>query len=105
VLVVVRAFRGTRRSSVYREHALAQSAFDRIVAAAIGEGLDVLPSLAEAGAQELDKQAARSLAEEVGRLRVAAVLLELDDDLTAMAAVANWCARASDDAWLRVERG
>jgi hypothetical protein len=89
---------------VYREHVLVQSTVDRIAAAAIDEGLSVASSLADAGTQELDKHAARALAEEVSRLRVAAVLLELDDDLTAVAAVANWCARATDDAWLRVER-
>jgi hypothetical protein len=32
------------------------------------------------------------------------VLLELDDDLTAIGALARWCARAGEAAWLRIER-
>ncbi len=31
--VAIRAFRGTRRSSVYREHVLDEAAFERIAAA------------------------------------------------------------------------
>jgi hypothetical protein len=67
--------------------------------AARGMGLALLPSLAPG---ELDKRDARRLADELTRLRTSAALLELDDDLTAMAAVANWCARATGPAWLRI---
>jgi hypothetical protein len=101
--VVVRAFRGTRRSSVYREHVLSPVAFGRIVGAARDEGLGAVAALAEV--RELDKDAARRLGEEASRLRVTARILDLDDDLTALAAVANWCARASEDAWLRIAEG
>jgi hypothetical protein len=95
----LRAFRGTRRSSVYRSHLLAESDVRRVREAARGLGLALLPSLAPG---ELDKRDARRLADELTRLRTSAALLELDDELAALAAVANWCARASGRAWLRV---
>jgi hypothetical protein len=97
--VELRAFRGTRRSSVYRAHALRAADAARVRGAAAELGLPLLASLALG---ELDKREARRLAEELRRLRASARLLELDDDLTAVAAVANWCARASGPAWLRI---
>jgi hypothetical protein len=97
--VELRAFRGTRRSSVYRAHALRAADATRVRGAAAQLGLPLLASLAPG---ELDKREARRLADELTRLRASARLLELDDDLTAMAAVANWCARASGPAWLRL---
>ena len=51
---------------------------------------------------ELDKGGARRLADDLTALRASAVALELDDDLTALAEVANWCARARGRAWLQV---
>jgi hypothetical protein len=97
--VEVRAFRGTRRSSVYRAHSVGGGEAARIRAAAAALDLPLLASLAPA---ELDKREARRLAAELARLRASATLLELDAELTALAAVANWCARATGRAWLRV---
>jgi hypothetical protein len=88
----VRAFRGSRRSSTYRVHAVAASRAARLTSLA--------PTL-RPGA-ELDKRGARGLAEELATLRKGALALELDDDLTALAEVANWCARARGRAWLQV---
>ena len=93
----MRAFRGTRRSSVYREHAVPSAAFVRIAAAAARLRLGAL----EPG--ELDKQQARQLADDLGTVRASLELPELDADLTALADVARWCSRAPGDAWLRIE--
>ena len=97
--VEVRAFRGTRRSSVYRAHSVGGGEADRIRAAAAALGLALLAALAPG---DLDKRDARRLADELTRLRASATLLERDDDLTALAEVASWCARANGRAWLRV---
>jgi hypothetical protein len=86
--VAIRAFRGTRRSSVYREHVLDEAAYERMAAG---------------WPRELDKAGARRLAEELTALRASAALLDLDDDLTAIAELARWCARAGGDGWLRIE--
>ena len=102
-VAVVRAFRGTRRSSVYREHVVPGGAFDRILSAAVAADLPLLSALGGSVPHELDKHSSRRLADEVSRLRVAATVLELDSDLVALAALASWCARATEDAWLRVE--
>ena len=88
----VKAFRGTRRSSIYREFVLEDEAFDRIVDALGRQGID----------GELDKDEARRLAEELSELRTNAALPELDDHLTAIAELARWCSRATGDAWLRI---
>jgi len=102
--VLVRAFRGTRRSSLYRDHELEAPAFRRICSAGEQSGLPLLASLHAAQRVELDKADARRLAAEVSRLRRQALLLELDDDLTAIGTLARWCARAAGDAWLTVEQ-
>jgi hypothetical protein len=88
--VAIRAFRGTRRSSVYREHLVDDAAYERIAAG---------------WPQEFDKAGARRLAEELTALRASAALLELDDELTAIAELARWCARPGGDGWLRIETG
>ena len=100
--IELRAFRGTRRSSIYRSHTLTRPAFERIVEAARAAGLPVLGGLDAAQQHELGKRDARKLADEASQLRTAAVLLELDDDLTAAAEVAHWCARSSGRSWLRI---
>jgi hypothetical protein len=99
-VIEFRAFRGTRRSSVYRSHAIADGAFRRIVDASAVERLPALQRL-EAGA-ELDAANARGLAAELTQLRSSAALVDLDSDLAAIAAVANWCAHARGSAWLTV---
>ena len=101
--VEVRAFRGTRRTSVYREHVLPKQDFVRILAAGAARGLALLSSLDQHGPHELDKASAKRLAEEATDLRMSGELVELDGDLVAVTEVARWCAHASDDAWLRIE--
>jgi hypothetical protein len=102
-VVEVRAFRGTRKASVYREHVLVEAAFVRILEVADREGLTLLQSLDQFGPHELGKADARRLANEATSIRASGVLPELDDELTALAEVANWCARATDNSWLRIE--
>jgi hypothetical protein len=96
-----RAFRGTRRSSTYREHAVTAAAVELIREAAARERLPLLAFLDEC---ELDKDDAKRLADEATLLRAEASLLELDADLTAIAEVANWCARSREGSWLRITR-
>ena len=100
--VEVRAFRGKRRASVYREHALAEADFARILAAGTARGLSLLASLEPHGSHELDKTDARRLAEETTDVRIAADLPELDNELVAIAELARWCARTSGAAWLTI---
>jgi hypothetical protein len=100
--VEIRAFRGTRRSSVYREHILPRHAFVRILAAGERHGLVVLSSLDQPGPHELDKHNAHRVADEAGSLRVSGDLIELDDELAAIAELARWCARASDPSWMKI---
>ncbi|HZO96932.1 MAG TPA: hypothetical protein VFB42_06135 [Gaiellaceae bacterium] len=102
--VAVRAFRGSRRASVYREHVLAAEAFARILATGRRAGLALLPSLDRRGRRELDKREAARLAAELTTVRASGELLDLDADLTAVAEVARWCAHAPRGSWLRVER-
>ena len=102
-MVEFRAFRGSRRSSVYRSHTLTDAALARIVDVAARERLPALSSLGEPGPHDVDKRDARRFADEATSIRAAATLLELDEDLTALAEVANWCARSREDAWLRIE--
>jgi len=96
----LRAFRGTRRRSVYQAHVFEDEAFARIRAAARLHGLVLLGSLEP---RELDKEDARRLADELGTIRASLELPDLDADLTALGDVARWCSRASGDAWLRIE--
>ena len=100
-MVEFRAFRGTRRSSVYRSHAVGSGAFTRIVDASADAGLASLQRLAPIA--ELDAAEAHQLATELTHLRSSAVLLDLDADLAAIAAVASWCAHARSGAWMTVQ--
>ena len=102
--VEIRAFRGSRRRSVYREHVLPESHFERIRASAKKRGLPIVAALDFRNRHELDKRRARALAAEANALRVSAELPDLDDDLTEIAEIAHWCARASGGAWLQVDR-
>jgi hypothetical protein len=102
--VEIRAFRGTRQASVYRDFVLPGPAFVHILEAAERQGLPLLMSLGRPGSQELDQAQARALAEEVTELRTSGELPDLDDDLTSLAEAARWCAHARrEDGWLRVE--
>lgn len=98
-----RAFRGSQRSAVYRSHIVDRISFRRIVVAAVGEQLPTLSRLAGEENQTLDAPEARQIATEITQLRSAAVLLDLDQDLAAIAGVANWCGRARGTAWLTVK--
>jgi hypothetical protein len=105
-LVEISAFRGTRRASVYRVHALREGAFRRILDAGARRDLRRLASLDLSGTQrarQLDKTAAKQLAEEASSLRASAELPDLDGDLVAIAEVARWCSRSSTRSWLRIE--
>ena len=88
---------------MYREHVLGEGAFRRILDAGARKGLKRLASLDPSGPNELDKATAKQLADEATRLRGSAELLDLDDDLVAIAEVARWCSRSSKDSWLRIE--
>jgi hypothetical protein len=101
--VEVRAFRGTRRTSVYREHVLSERDFERILAAGAARGLSLLASLEPHRPHELRKADARRLADETTDVRSAADLPDLDHELVAIAELARWCARASGDAWLKID--
>ncbi len=101
--VAIRAFRGNRRTSVYRDHVFTSAAFRRILEAGRRRGLPVLSSLDRNGPNPLGKQDARRLAAETTNLRRSGELTDLDEDLTGVAEVARWCAHAPDDAWVRIE--
>jgi hypothetical protein len=101
-LVEISAFRGTRRASVYRVHALREGAFRRIRDAGARRGLRRLASLDPSRPHELDKTTAKQLADEATNLRASAELPDLDGDLVAIAEVARWCSRASERSWLRI---
>ncbi len=101
--VEIRAFRGTRRASVYREHVLFEKAFARILGVGEREGLPLLSSLHPYGPRELDKSEAQQLADEATKIRAGAELPDLDPDLVAIAEVARWCAHASGESWMKIE--
>jgi hypothetical protein len=88
---------------VYREHVISEDAFARIQRAAKQQGLSLL-SPGQSVASELGKSEARQIAEELDRLRRDSALPDLDGDVIAFADVARWCARATVDAWLSIER-
>ena len=100
--VELRAFRGTRKSSVYRDHIVPAREFGRVVVAAARDGLSLLPSLDVYGRRSLDKAEAKQLAEEATDLRMSGRLADLDEELTAIAEVARWCAHASGNSWLMI---
>jgi hypothetical protein len=99
--VAIRAFRGTRRTSVYREHVTPHATFTRIAAVGERQGLAVVSSLRRR--RRLDKRRARRLAEEATAIRSSGELADLDDDLAAITEVARWCARAAGDSWMTIE--
>jgi hypothetical protein len=84
---------------VYRGHVLESEDLDRIAEAGRRAGFDLVASLSSSP-NELGKENARRLATELSELRVGAELLDLDDDLTALAELARFCARTRGRAWL-----
>jgi hypothetical protein len=89
---------------VYREHVLSTKVFARILQVGARRGLALLASLDQYGPHRLDKRKAQQLADETGSIRRAADLPDLDSDLTAIAEIARWCARASGQSWMKIER-
>ena len=53
----------------------------------------------------LDSEAVEpaQLADEATSIRASGELPDLDEDLTAIAEVARWCAHASADSWMKIE--
>ena len=102
--IELRAFRGSRRASVYRAHVVTGEAFERILAVGSQRGLALLSALDPFGPHELEKGGAQQLASEVDSLRRGARLLELDPDLVAIGELARWCARTSGRSWLTIAR-
>ena len=102
-VVEVKAFRGTRRTAVYRNHVLSGHDFTRLVETGATRELPVLASLDRPRGRQLDKANARRLAAEATDVRMSGELPDLDGDLVAIAEVARWCARATDDSWLEIE--
>lgn len=96
--VQARAFRGTRKKSVYRDHLLEADDLVRIVDAGARGRLELVASLSVPC--EVEKDDTGRLAAELSELRVGAELLDLDDNLTALAELARFCARARGGAWL-----
>lgn len=101
-IVRLRAFRGSRRASVYREHDLPRASARRLAEAASAQRLPLMGALDPGGLLGLDKDAARRLAREAEALASLPALSELADDLAAIAEVARWCGRSSKDAWLTI---
>lgn len=99
--VEARAFRGARKKSVYRSHPLGHRELVRIAGAGRERGFALVAALS-ALPHELDKEGAGRLAIELSDLRRSGVILDLDDDLTALAELARFCARARGGAWLTV---
>jgi hypothetical protein len=101
--VEIRAFRGSRRSAVYREVVLSAGAFERVVAEGRAHELAQLASLQ--GARRLDRDQARALVAEIESLGGAHHSPELGPLLERLADVARWCARARGGSWLTSPAG
>ena len=67
--IELRVFRGTRRSSTYRAHAISEAAAHRLAAAAAAGGFATLAAATRGEEAELDKRSARRLADEASGLR------------------------------------
>ncbi len=78
-------------------------AFAQILAVGKKNGLSLLSSLDPQGRHQLDKREAQRMADEITRISAGGDLRALDDDLTAIAEIARWCARASDNSWMKIE--
>ena len=88
---------------MYYGHRVSDENFARIHTAASARGLALLASLDPNDEHELDKESAYRLAEEMTDVRRSGDVPDLDDDLTAIAEVARWCARATEGSWLKIE--
>lgn len=96
--VTIRAFRGTRRSSVYRECVVPEQVFARLVTAGEHKGLRSLASLDTGGPHKLDKNHARKLARDVAEVEG----LLNEPQLAGIVQIALWCAHAKATSWLTI---
>ena len=96
--VEIRAFRGTRRSSVYRECIVSENVFRRLLVAGERLELPLLSSLDPYGPHELDKGHAKKLAEKMAVIQEAVN----EPQFAAIIEVALWCAHARANSWLRI---
>jgi hypothetical protein len=95
---VIRAFRGTRRSSIYRECVVPEQVFSRLLAAGESNGLSSLAALDANGTHKLDKNHARKLAREVAAIEG----LIGGPHLAGIVETALWCAHATATSWLTI---
>ena len=102
--VDVRAFRGSRRSSVYRNQTLTGQDFRRILDVARSLELPVLGSLGSGRPERLNKDKASRVTEEATQLRLSGQLLELDDELATIASLGRWC-RHRGTTWMTFHGG
>jgi hypothetical protein len=98
--IEIRAFRGSRRSSVYRACVVPEPAVERMRRVAGRQGLSGLASVLAPPDGDLPKETARRVAADANALRLSGELLDVDDELLEVADVASWCSRAPDGAWL-----
>lgn len=99
-VIEIRAFRGSRRSSVYRACVVPAPAAARMRRAADRHGLSGLASVLDPERGELPKETARRAAEDANALRLSGELLDVDEELLEVADLASWCSRARRGAWL-----
>ena len=102
-VVEVRAYRGSRRASVHRQHAVNEDLFARALFLARAYQLHQFSSLDGYDETELNKLQARRLAEELGFLRTVVNDSLLEPHLAAMLGVADSCWRTTEDAWLVID--
>jgi hypothetical protein len=101
--VELRAYRGKRRASTYREHVVPEELFVRTLLLASAYELHQLPTLDQYGPFELNKEQARRVDDEVAFLSTVVNDVLLAPHLEAISAVAAHCWRHSGDAWLHIE--
>ncbi|HWE82292.1 MAG TPA: hypothetical protein VG265_11625 [Gaiellaceae bacterium] len=97
-----RAFRGDRRSSVYREYVIACATFASVLAAAREQGLPLLASLGARGGRRLEPDEADRLAREASALGEELPSPTLAAHLAAIADIARWCSRARGRSWMTI---
>jgi hypothetical protein len=96
--VEIRAFRGTERSSVYRECVVPIELFRRLLATGKSRRLRSLSALDPYGPHKLDREHAKQFAEDV------AVVQDTVNEprFAEIVAVARWCAHSTAKSWLRI---
>jgi hypothetical protein len=101
--VDVRAFRGTRPASVYREYIVGEGTFVRMLELGREKGLPILSLLDQYGSHEFDRMEAAQLLGEVEAVQASPGDDELAQHLLGIANVVRWCADAPDGGtWLTI---